>query len=110
MFFGKQVDKPGNAGTDGAPKPLLLTAAPPASGPTVLPATLASAVSFITRSSTISIRLTSIVGEVVLDGVRVGAMTGIDIGRTVLERVLLTAGRDVRDTRGESWAGKGVSI
>lgn len=77
------------------------------SGPTLLPAPVASLVSLISRSTTASIRLGSIIGGTFLDSARLGTLTGLEIGRATAEGILARAGRDVRD---DGWADRSVSI
>ncbi|RPB01732.1 alpha/beta-hydrolase, partial [Choiromyces venosus 120613-1] len=78
-----------------------------ASGPTLLPAPVASLVSLISRSATVSIRLGSIIGGTVLDSARLGTLTGLEIGRAAAEGILVRAGRDVRD---DGWADRGIKF
>jgi hypothetical protein len=69
------------------------------------------------KSTTVSIRLGSLIGETALDAARVGTLTGLELGRVAVEGILTRAGRDVsyrrREGGGEeyieSWAEKGVS-
>ncbi|KAG0127429.1 hypothetical protein HOY82DRAFT_490580 [Tuber indicum] len=79
----------------------------PASGPTLLPAPVASLVSLISRSTTASIRLGSIIGGTILDSARLGTLTGLEIGRAAAEGILARAGRDVRD---DGWADRSINF
>lgn len=88
-----------------------------ASGPTLLPGPVASFVSLFSKSTTVSIRLGSLIGETALDAARIGTLTGLELGRAAAERILARAGRDVSSRRGaggggdyvEGWTEKGVS-
>lgn len=90
----------------------------PAAGPTLLPAPIASLVSLVSKSTTISIRLGSLVGEVLLDSARASTLTSLELGKALVEGVLIRAGRDVEarrlrrtadDNYVEGWTDKGVS-
>lgn len=89
----------------------------PASGPTLLPGPVASLVSLFSRSTTVSIRLGSLIGETALDAARIGTLTGLELGRAAVEGILTRAGRDVNSRCGvdrreeyvEGWTEKGVS-
>lgn len=62
---------------------------------TVLPKPVASAVSLATRSSSVYLRLGTLIGRFAIDSARVSTVTGLEVGRAVLERVLFKAGDDV---------------
>lgn len=89
----------------------------PASGPTLLPGPVASLVSLVSKSTAVSIRVGSLIGGTVLDGARIGTLTGLELGRAAVEGILNRAGRDVQVRRGaaereeyvEGWTDKGVS-
>lgn len=88
----------------------------PASGPTLLPGPIASLVSLFSRSTTVSIRLGSLIGGTALDAARIGTLTGLELGRATVEGILARAGRDVNSRRAvgseegmEGWTKKGVS-
>ena len=65
---------------------------------TVLPTALASAISLVTATSSLSLRIGGFIGKTLIDGARVGTLTGFELGRTVLEGILSRAGRDVAAT------------
>ncbi|RPA90371.1 hypothetical protein L873DRAFT_441519 [Choiromyces venosus 120613-1] len=77
------------------------------SGHNLHPGPVASLVSLISRSTTASIRLGSIIGGTVLDSARLGTLTGLEIGGAAAEGILGRAGRDVRD---DGWADRSVSV
>lgn len=62
---------------------------------TVLPKPVASAVSLATRSSSVYLRLGTLIGRFAIDSARVTTVTSLEVGRAVLERVLFKAGDDV---------------
>ncbi|KAL2846218.1 hypothetical protein BJX68DRAFT_125726 [Aspergillus pseudodeflectus] len=68
---------------------------PAASGTSLLPRPVASFVSLITQSTSLSLRLGTYFGGVALDGARVTTLTGLELSRAVIEGVLTRAGRDV---------------
>ncbi|KAI9732037.1 MAG: hypothetical protein M1818_007632 [Claussenomyces sp. TS43310] len=69
---------------------------------TLLPAPVASAVSLVTRSSALYLRLGSFIGRLALDGARVTTLTGLELSRAIVEGILSQAGRDVASrSRGE---------
>lgn len=69
--------------------------APPTSGATLLPRPVASLVSLVTQSTSLSLRLGTFFGGVALDGARVTTLTGLELGRAVVEGILTRAGKDV---------------
>ncbi|RFU32800.1 hypothetical protein B7463_g3562, partial [Scytalidium lignicola] len=69
----------------------------PVSSSTLLPSTIASVVSLVTRSSSIYLRLGTSIGSLALDGARITTLTGLELSRAVIEGVLTRAGRDVAD-------------
>ncbi|KAH8431561.1 uncharacterized protein LDX57_009223 [Aspergillus melleus] len=69
--------------------------APATSGMTLLPRPVASVVSFLTQSTSLSLRVGSFFGGVALDGARVTTLTGLELSRAIIEGVLTRAGRDV---------------
>lgn len=91
----------------------------PAPGPTLLPGPVASLVSLLSKSTTVSIRLGSLIGGTALDAARVGTLTGLELGRAAVEGILARAGRDVNSRRAagggeedgdvEGWTKRGVS-
>ncbi|KAI9863101.1 MAG: hypothetical protein M1813_003921 [Trichoglossum hirsutum] len=62
---------------------------------TLLPSPLASIVSLTTRSSSIYLRVGTFIGGLALDGARITTLTGLEVGRSMVEGILLRAGRDV---------------
>lgn len=64
-------------------------------GATLLPTPIASAISFVTRSSALYLRLGTFIGGLALDGARVTTLTGLELSRAIIEGVLSRAGRDV---------------
>lgn len=65
------------------------------SGSSLLPRPVASFVSLVTQSTSLSLRIGSYFGGVALDGARVTTLTGLELSRTVIEGVLTRAGHDV---------------
>ena len=65
---------------------------------TVLPSPLASAVSFVTATSSVSLRIGGFFGRAAINGARVGTLTGFELGRTLLEGILSRAGHDLVTT------------
>jgi hypothetical protein len=68
---------------------------PATSGNTLLPHSVASVVSFVTQSSSVSLRLGTFIGGLAIDGARVTTLTGLELSRAALEAILSRAGRDV---------------
>lgn len=68
---------------------------PATSGATLLPRTAASLVSWLTQSTSLSLRVGTFLGGVALDGARATTLTGLELSRAVIEGVLTRAGRDV---------------
>lgn len=62
---------------------------------TLLPRPVASLVSFVTQSTSLSLRLGTFFGGVALDGARATTLTGLELSRAVIEGILTRAGRDV---------------
>jgi hypothetical protein len=67
----------------------------PSAGATLLPAPIASAISLVTRSSALYLRLGTFIGGLALDSARVTTLTGLELSRAIIEGVLSRAGRDV---------------
>lgn len=63
-------------------------------GPTLLPAPVAHAVSFATRSTGLAIRVGALVGTCGLDAARFTTLSGLELARGVVEGVLSRAARD----------------
>ncbi|EED15372.1 lipase, putative [Talaromyces stipitatus ATCC 10500] len=72
---------------------LITSAAKSAS--TLLPQSIASAVSFITQSTSLSLRIGTFFGGAALGSARVTTLTGLELSRVVVEAILTRAGRDV---------------
>ncbi|KAB8294699.1 hypothetical protein EYC80_006662 [Monilinia laxa] len=62
---------------------------------TLLPAPIANAVSLVTRSSALYIRLGTFIGGLAIDGARVTTLTGLELSRAVIEGIIHRAGKDV---------------
>ncbi|KAL4883909.1 hypothetical protein BJY04DRAFT_18697 [Aspergillus karnatakaensis] len=78
---------------------------PATPGTSLLPRPVASFVSLITQSTSLSLRIGTYFGGVALDGARVTTLTGLELSRAVIEGILTRAGRDVAIRSGGS-AGK----
>ncbi|KAE8400689.1 hypothetical protein BDV37DRAFT_257181 [Aspergillus pseudonomiae] len=78
---------------------------PATSGATLLPRPMASIVSFVTQSTSLSLRVGTFFGGVAIDGARATTLTGLELSRAVIEGVLTRAGRDVA-TRSSGEHGK----
>lgn len=72
---------------------LITTAAKSAT--TLLPQSIASAVSFIAQSTSLSLRIGTYFGGAALGSARVTTLTGLELSRAVVEAILTRAGRDV---------------
>lgn len=62
---------------------------------TLLPAPIANAVSLLTRSSSLYIRLGTFIGGLAIDGARVTTLTGLEVSRAFIEGIIHRAGKDV---------------
>lgn len=62
---------------------------------TLLPRPVASFVSLVTQSTSLSLRLGTFFGGVALDSARATTLTGLELSRAVIEGILTRAGRDV---------------
>jgi hypothetical protein len=69
-------------------------------GSTLLPSPIANAVSLVTRSSSLYLRLGTFIGGLALDGARVTTLTGLELSRALIEGILNRAGRDVASRSG----------
>ncbi|KAI5816542.1 hypothetical protein BZA77DRAFT_344139 [Pyronema omphalodes] len=84
-------------------------------GPTLLPTPVASIVSLISKSTSVSIRLGTIVGATLLDTARSGSLAGLEISRAAVEGIVRRGSHGVVVRRGreaaelEGWAEKGMS-
>ncbi|KAI9841246.1 MAG: hypothetical protein M1837_000911 [Sclerophora amabilis] len=67
---------------------------------TLLPAPIASIVSLVSKSSSVTLRLGTFLGGLAIDGARVGTLTGLELSRAVLETVFLQGGKDVVERSG----------
>ncbi|KAJ5166205.1 uncharacterized protein N7482_004986 [Penicillium canariense] len=74
---------------------------PATSGTTLLPRPVASLVSLLTQSTSLSLRVGTFFGGVALDGARATTLTGLELGRAVIEGILTRAGRDVAIRSGD---------
>ena len=71
-------------------------------GSTLLPAPIAGVVSLVARSSSLYLRLGTLIGGLALDGARVTTLTGLELSRAIIESILYRAGKDVSErTTGE---------
>lgn len=68
---------------------------PAPSGTTLLPRPVASLISLLTQSTSLSLRLGTFVGGFALDSARTTTLTGLELSRAVIEGILTRAGRDV---------------
>lgn len=69
--------------------------APATSGITLLPRPIASMVSLMTQSTSLSLRVGTFFGGVALEASRATTLTGLELSRGVIEAILTRAGRDV---------------
>jgi len=74
---------------------------PATSGAALLPRPVASLVSLVTQSTSLSLRVGTFFGGVALDGARATTVTGFELGRAVIEGILTRAGRDVAIRSGD---------
>ena len=89
----------------------------PHGGPTLLPAPVASLVSLLSKSTTVGIRLGTLLGEALLGAAKGSTLTSLELGKAVVEGVLVRAGQDIESRRlrkgehdyAEGWTEKGVS-
>lgn len=71
------------------------------SGSTLLPRPVASLISLITQSTSLSLRLGTFFGGAALDGARVTTLTSLELSRALVEGILTRAGRDVAIRSGD---------
>src|SRR3954447_12685264 len=64
-------------------------------GRALLPAPLARVVSIATRSTSLALRMGTIIGGYGFDAAKITTLSSLELGRAVLEGVLGRAGRDV---------------
>lgn len=74
---------------------------PATSGMTLLPRPVASLVSLLTQSTSLSLRVGTFFGGVALDSARATTLTSLELGRAVIEGILTRAGRDVAIRSGD---------
>ncbi|KAH8907544.1 hypothetical protein BR93DRAFT_552383 [Coniochaeta sp. PMI_546] len=91
-------------GPDGSAHPANGTA-PATPGRTLLPAPVAQAVSFATRSTSLALRVGTLVGSFGLGAAKATTLSSLELGRGILEGILSRAGKDVV-TRSQSELGK----
>lgn len=64
-------------------------------GPTLLPTPIAKVVSLATRSTSIALRMGTLIGGFGLDAAKVTTLSSLELGRAILEGILGRAGKDV---------------
>ncbi len=64
-------------------------------GSTLLPSSIASAVSLFTQTSSASLKLGAFIGGLAIDGARITTLTGLELSRAAIEAILSRAGKDV---------------
>lgn len=74
---------------------------PATSGATLLPRPVATLVSLLTQSTSLSLRVGTLFGGVALDGARATTLTGLELGRAVVEGILTRAGKDIAFRSGD---------
>lgn len=62
---------------------------------TLLPSPLASIVSLATSGFSLSLRVGGFIGHSAINAARVGTLSGVELGRAILENILFRAGQDV---------------
>ena len=70
-------------------------------GSTLLPRPVASLISLITQSTSLSLRLGTFFGGAALDGARATTLTSLELSRALVEGILTRAGRDVAIRSGD---------
>lgn len=79
---------------DGTSQPPLIP--PPVNNATtLLPSRLASAVSFLAQSTSLTVRIGTLFGGAALGSARATTLTGLELSRALVETILTKAGRDV---------------
>ncbi|KAJ5742710.1 uncharacterized protein N7511_011111 [Penicillium nucicola] len=73
----------------------------PTSGATLLPRPVASLISLITQSTSLSLRLGTFFGGAAIDGARATTLTSLELSRALVEGILTRAGRDVAIRSGD---------
>lgn len=92
---GKDPDKSSPAAATATAPALQLQHHQHQTTPTILPARIAQAVSFATRSTCLAIRAGSFVGTYGLDAARFTTLSSLELARGAIEGILSRAGRDV---------------
>ncbi|CAI7575539.1 unnamed protein product [Penicillium pancosmium] len=87
--------------SDPSTNAVALSNPPATSGTTLLPRPVASLVSLLTQSTSLSLRVGTFFGGVALDGARATTLTSLELGRAVIEGILTRAGRDVAIRSGD---------
>lgn len=62
---------------------------------TLLPQSVASIVSLVAQTSSVSLRLGTFIGGLAIDGARITTLTGLELSRAAIEAIISKAGRDV---------------
>ena len=70
-------------------------ASPPPAPRTLLPSPLASAVSLAASGVSLSLRIGGFIGHSAINAARIGTLSGVELGRAILENILFRAGQDV---------------
>ncbi|KAF8540043.1 hypothetical protein BDD12DRAFT_680543, partial [Trichophaea hybrida] len=86
-----------------------------ATGPTLLPTSVASIISLLSKSTSVSIRLGTLVGATLLDTARTGTLASLEVSRAAVEGivrrgshgVVARGGREAAELEG--WASKGMT-
>ena len=89
----RSSSKTGDKGGKSSKESIVTTAANSAT--TLLPRSIASAVSLITQSTSLTLRIGTYFGGAALGSARVTTLTGLELSRAVVEAILSRAGRDV---------------
>lgn len=84
-------------------RPLLPAIARPTHEPgppakTILPSAFASFISFVTSTSSLSLRVGGFCANAAIGAARFGTLGGLELGRVILEGLLFRAGQDVIET------------
>lgn len=74
-----------------------------AASQTLLPRPVASLVTLITQSTSLSLRVGAFLGGFALDSARSTTLTGLELSRAVVEGILVRAGRDVVARSGDEY-------
>lgn len=69
--------------------------APSPSGRSLLPRPVASLVTLIAQSTSLSLRVGTFFGSFAIDTARATTLTGLELSRAVVEGILVRAGRDI---------------